>query len=150
MYTFLADVLTGAHLAYVLVVVLGLLLTLLGKAMGWKWASNRWFRSIHLAMIVGVVIRATVWKECPLTWWERDLRNLAEGAGQARYSAVGQILHSVLHPSAVPMWVYLPLYSAFGLLVVATLWLVPVRWRKQPQAAEGVGELTLAPGDETT
>src|SRR5262249_38253763 len=132
MYTFLADVLTGLHLSYVLVVVFGLVLTLLGKAMGWKWVSNRWWRSIHLAMIVGVVVRATIWQDCPLTWWERDLRNLAVEAGQEPFSAVGAFLHAVLHPSAVPMWVYLPLYTAFGLLVVGTLWLVPVRWRNKP------------------
>src|SRR5262249_20085571 len=134
MYTFLADVLTGVHLGYVAVVVFGLVLTLLGKALGWQWVSNRWWRSIHLAMIVGVVIRAMIWRECPLTWWEHDLRDLAVEAGQDRFSYVGQILHDILHPSAVPMWVYLPLYSAFGLLVIGTLWYVPVRWRKAPPA----------------
>jgi len=134
MYTFLADVLTAVHLAYVFVVVFGLVLTLLGKALGWQWVSNRWFRSIHLLMILGVVVRATIWQQCPLTWWENDLRALAVEAGQEQFSTVGRFLHDVLHPPGVPLWVFLPLYSVFGALVVGTLWLVPIRWRKVPPA----------------
>ena len=36
--------------------LLGLVLTLLGKALGWRWVSNRWFRTIHLMKILGVVL----------------------------------------------------------------------------------------------
>jgi len=153
MYVFLADVVAGLHVAYVLAVVLGLVLALVGKARGWQWVGNRWFRAIHLAMIVGVVIRAVLgvtgavpaWRECPLSTWERNLRELDGGGG----SAVGIFLHDVIHPSTdvVPMWVYPPLYVAFAVVVVWSFWLVPVRWRKA-RAAEGAGELTLASGDE--
>src|SRR5262245_34129218 len=76
-YRLLADITAGVHLAYVACVVFGLLLIVVGHFRGWKWVHNRWFRAIHLLMIVGVVIRTLVWTECPLTWWERDLRALA-------------------------------------------------------------------------
>src|SRR5262245_53099677 len=110
MNVFLADVVAGLHVAYVLAVILGLLLTLLGKALGWRWVSNRWFRTIHLLMILGVVIRAVIWTECPLTWWERDLRAGIPAEG------VGKFLHDVIHPepSLLPTWTFLVIYASFG------------------------------------
>jgi hypothetical protein len=131
MYVFFADLMAGAHLAYVLAVVVGLVLTLVGGAMGWRWVGNRWFRVIHLAMIAGVVARALLWDECPLTWWERDLRELG---GQVNYegSSVGYLLHAAIHPTyPIAPWVYLTVYSAFAVLVASAFWFVPVRWRSR-------------------
>jgi hypothetical protein len=132
-YRLLADLTTAAHAAYVACVVFGLLLTILGKLFGWQWVTNRWFRSIHLAMIALVVLRTIVWPECPLTWWERDLRTLAgqindEGEINFEGSPVGEVLHHLIHPD-LPLSVFPPVYAAFGLLIVATLWFVPVNWR---------------------
>ena len=45
-YRILADVVAVLHLGYVVFVVLGLLVILLGRALGWEWIRNRWFRSI--------------------------------------------------------------------------------------------------------
>jgi len=144
-YRLLADMLTGIHVAWVAAVVFGLLLVLVGWALGWKWVRNRWFRSIHLAMIVLVVLRTTVWAECPLTWWERDLRVMA-GQKLDEYGlvifeddwTVGKILHNSIHPD-LPLWVFPPVYATFGLLVVGALWLVPVDWRRQ-QRSQSVQE----------
>src|SRR4051812_35104088 len=104
MYVFLADLMAGLHVGYVLAVVLGLLVTLAGGMLGWQWVRNRWFRMAHLTMIVGVVIRAAIWRECPLTWWERDLRELA---GQVNFegSVVGKFLHDLIHPE-LAWWVF--------------------------------------------
>ena len=125
-YGLLGDIVAGVHAAWVLAVVLGLVLFLVGAARGWKWVGNRWVRGIHLAMIALVISRATIWDECPLTTWERDLRAMSvPGTDQA--SALGQFFHDIIHPP-LPIGVFLPLYSFFGLLVVASLWLVPVRW----------------------
>lgn len=128
-YRFLADLIAGLHVGYVAAVVIGLVLTLLGGALGWRWVRNRWFRAVHLAMIVGVVIRAAMWEECPLTWWERDLRVLA---GQVDFvgSPVGRVLHDLIHPD-YPIEVFLPVYAGFAVLIVATLWLVPVDWKQR-------------------
>jgi hypothetical protein len=135
-YRWLADVTAGVHFAYVCCVVFGLVAILLGKALGWQWVHNRWFRSIHLLMIVGVIIRAVFLPVCPLTTWESDLRDLA---GQKNFegSPVGWWLHALIHPDDVgwhvPLWVFLPVYAAFGLLIVGALWLVPVHWRPKRQ-----------------
>lgn len=159
MYVFLADVVATLHAAYVFVVVFGLLLTLLGRAMGWRWVSNRWWRSVHLTMIALVVLRASLgefdpkWRSCPLTWWEKDLRKAGgqvDADGEVTYegSDVGKFMHDLIHPDQgrVPAWVLLPVYAVFGLLVIGSLWLVPVRWRNAP-ADEGATGMTLAPGD---
>jgi hypothetical protein len=126
-YRLLADIVVAAHVGYVACVVVGLVLILAGRFLGWKWVANRWFRSIHLAMIVGVIIRAMVWDECPLTWWERDLRSLA-GQQDFEGSALGRVLHDLIHPD-LPMWVFPVVYILFGLLILAAFWLVPVNWR---------------------
>jgi hypothetical protein len=128
-YRFLADVVAGIHVAYVLAVVLGLVLTLLGRLLGWQWVANRWFRGAHFALIAGVIARALVWTECPLTWWERDLRAVA---GQQNFegSVVGRFLHDLIHPD-LPLWVFPAVYVIMGLLILSTLWIAPVNWRPQ-------------------
>lgn len=133
-YVYLADAIAVLHTGYVLAVVLGLLATLLGRALGWEWVRNRWFRMIHLAMIVGVVVRTLIWNECPLTWWERDLRELSRV--DYPWTTLGKFAHDMIHPAAVPPemnWIYPVLYAAFAVLVVATLWLVPIRWQSRPK-----------------
>lgn len=136
-YRLLADLIAGLHVAYVAAVLVGLLLTLLGGALGWRWVRHRWFRSIHLAMIVGVVIRAALWEECPLTWWERDLRVLA---GQVDFegSPLGRVLHDLIHPD-YPIWVFPLVYTIFAVLIAATFWLVPVDWKPQRLPAPPAG-----------
>ena len=92
----LADLIAGVHVAYVVAVVRGLLLTLAGQALGWQWVSNRWFRLTHLALIVAVIVRAALWQECPLTWWSA----ICALGGQVDYagSPVGKCLHDLIHP----------------------------------------------------
>ena len=144
MYAFLADLVAGLHVSSVLAVVLGLVVILAGGMLGWRWVRNRWFRLAHLTMIVGVVIRAAIWRECPLTWWERDLRVLAG----TEATGVGKVLHDLIHPE-LAWWVFPIVYAAFAVLVIAAFWFVPVRWRRtQTQPAQSAGTVTLAPAAE--
>ncbi len=126
-YRFLADLTVALHVAYVAFVVLGLGLILVGRALRWQWVANRWLRTVHLAMILLVVLRALIWAECPLTTWERDFRELA---GQRGFegSPVGHILHALIHPD-LPLWVFPAVYVFFGLLILGTFWVAPVKWR---------------------
>lgn len=75
-------------------------------------------------MIVGQAWAGVV---CPLTTWEMGLRR---AAGQAAYNEtfIAHWLGQLLFMSA-PAWVFVVAYSAFGLLVLLSLWWVPVRWR---------------------
>ncbi len=141
LYGYLADAIAIVHVAYVAFVVLGLAAILLGRALGWEWVRNRWFRLVHLALIVLVVLRGVVWATCPLSWWEHDLRVLAgqvDEEGQIDYEGhrLGEFFHNAIHPEDVPgsgitfsRWFLPAVYTVFALLVLASFWVAPVRWR---------------------
>ncbi len=118
LYSLLADTLLVSHFAFVVFVVLGFLLILLGLAARWPWIHNRKFRITHLAAIGVVVLQAWLGRACPLTVWENELRRRA---GQSGYSEtfVEHWLHKLLFYQAEP-WVFTTIYTCFGLLVVFT------------------------------
>jgi hypothetical protein len=125
-YRVLADLTVVIHLAYVMFVILGLLVTILGGFLKWDWIRNRWFRGIHLSMILVVVLEAWVGFTCPLTTWEHQLRS---AAGQEAYQGdfIANWAHDVMFFDAEP-WVFTLCYTLFGGLVLATLCFVPPRW----------------------
>ncbi len=129
-YQHLADLVVTIHFGYVAFVVVGLLLTILGAVCGWRWIRNRWFRGLHLLAILVVVAEAWLGIECPLTTWENQLRS---AAGSSTYSSgfIAQWLHDCMFFDAPP-WVFTLGYTAFGLAVIATWWLVPPKWRDAP------------------
>ena len=128
----LADLTVAIHFGYVAFVVLGVPLILLGAAMRWDWVRNRWFRLIHMAMILIVVVEAWAGITCPLTTLERDFRR---AAGQQSYQGdfIASWMHEALFIEAAP-WMFTVAYTLFGALVVATLVLVPPHWRSSRQA----------------
>lgn len=126
-YRLLADLTVVIHFAYVMFVILGLLAIVLGGILKWKWVRNRWFRGIHLAMILVVVLEAWAGITCPLTTWEHQLR---AKAGQETYEGdfIATWVHDAMFFDAEP-WVFTLCYSLFGGLVLATLFLIPPHWR---------------------
>ncbi|MCA9079429.1 MAG: DUF2784 domain-containing protein [Planctomycetaceae bacterium] len=131
-YGLIADAIVCLHFAYVGFVIGGLLVVLIGWLRQWRWVRNIWFRLIHLAMIGIVVVEAWSGVTCPLTNWEQYFRKLA---GQQTHSGtfIGTLVHDLLFYEAPP-WVFTICYTAFGLLVLAALWLVPPQWRR-PEAS---------------
>jgi hypothetical protein len=108
-YRLLADVIAILHVGWVLFVLLGLVAILIGWALGWGWVRNRWFRVIHLAFIVIVVIRAMFTPVCPLSTWEKDLRVLGgqvDEEDRINYEGhrVGEFFHNIIHPEHVEEW----------------------------------------------
>lgn len=135
-YHYLADFIATVHTAYVAFVVFGLLAVYLGKWAGWQWVHNRWFRGIHLVMILGVIARTCFADVCPLSTWEGALRELGNARG-ASGTAFGKWMHDIIHPeewmeTEIDIKIFAPIYAVFGALVVGTLWLVPVHWRGRP------------------
>ena len=120
-----ADAILLLHWAFVAFVVVGLLLTLLGGAAGWRWVRSPAFRLIHLACIAFVAAQAWLGRICPLTVWENRLRR---AAGEETYpgSFIAHWLDRWLYFDA-PMWVFAVAYSAFAALVLLSFVLVPVR-----------------------
>jgi polyferredoxin len=130
-YRLLADLVVVVHFLYVTSVVLGLVAILLGWMLNWEWVRNRWFRGMHLAMILLVVVEAWLGIMCPLTVWEQQLRSKA---GQQTYQGdfIARWVHDAMFFEAEP-WVFTVCYSLFGGLVLATLFLVKPRWRSSRQ-----------------
>jgi hypothetical protein len=124
-YRLLADAVLLVHVALVLFVVLGLVLVLVGGRLRWQWVRSPWWRLLHLAAIGVVVAEAWLGVACPLTVWEMALREQA-GTAVYRGSFIEHWLHAALFWTAPP-WVFTALYSAFGLLVLASWFIVPPR-----------------------
>ena len=128
MYRLLADAVLTLHFAVVVFVVGGLVAILAGRWLGWRWVGSWPFRVAHLAAIGYVAAQQWLGATCPLTTLEAWLRMQA---GQAAYQAsfVEHWLQRLLYYEA-PGWVFTLAYTAFGLLVAATWWLLPPRrWR---------------------
>ena len=116
LYRLLADTILVVHFAFVVFVVGGFMLILIGLLARWPWIHNRIFRITHLAAIGIVVLQAWFAQLCPLTVWENELRRRA---GQSDYteSFVEHWLHEILFYEAAP-WVFTTIYTCFGVLVV--------------------------------
>lgn len=117
------------HMAYVLIVVLGLPAICWGIVRKQAWVRSIWLRGGHLAMILIVVGEAWAGITCPLTVWEHQFR---DAAGQQSYQGafVANLVHDLLFFDAEP-WVFTLLYTAFGLLVATTFVMAPPRWRRR-------------------
>ena len=80
LYRLAADIVLYLHISFVIFVVAGLLLIIVGHFAGWQWIRNGWFRLAHLAAIGVVVLQAWLGVLCPLTILEMWLREKAGGA----------------------------------------------------------------------
>jgi hypothetical protein len=135
MYGFLANLIVVIHLAYLAVVLGGLLLILVGIILRWKWIRNPWFRCIHLGMILIVVYEAMIGFECPLTTWENNLRALAGEDYDPDKSFTMKVLNTVLHPSWATEHTLLVSSFIVAGLILAQFLLAPPRFRRTPGAS---------------
>ena len=131
----LADAVLCSHVALMVFVVLGLPLIVVGNLRRWRWINSPWLRFAHLATIVVVAGEAWLGIVCPLTTLEMALRSRAH---ETTYegSFVEHWLQALLFWQA-PAWVFTAVYSLFGLSVLATWWLWPVRFARRRSAVHG-------------
>ena len=73
-YQLAADLTLLVHSLFVLFVVLGLILVMIGAGRGWTWVRGPVFRYLHLAAIAVVVVQAWLGVVCPLTHLELYFR----------------------------------------------------------------------------
>lgn len=127
LYRFAADMVLTMHVVFVVFVLLGLILILVGAVRNWDWIRSPLFRWLHLLAIGVVVLQAWLGQRCPLTGLEMALR---ERAGEATYPGafLAHWLERMLYYD-LPAWVFVLVYTLFGALVVATWYLVPPRRR---------------------
>ena len=122
-YLFLADVIAIIHLGYVIYVILGFILIVVGIILRWKWVRNLPFRITHLLAIVGVAFEALLGVNCPLTVLEFKLR-YASNLSDEKVSFIGTIIDSLLYYNA-PMWLFTIIYTVFAIIVVITFIIAP-------------------------
>ena len=126
---FLADIIAIVHLGYVIFVILGFILILMGIALRWNWVRNLWFRIIHLVAIAAVALEAILGINCPLTVLEFSLR-YGVPPSERRVSLVGTIVDSMLYYDA-PTWLFTIIYTVFAVLVAVTFILAPPTRKKR-------------------
>lgn len=131
LYGLLADTILVIHFSFVIFVVAGFVLILLGLLAGWSWVHNQIFRITHLLAIGIVVLQAWFGRLCPLTAWENELRRLA---GQSGYEEtfVEHWLHDILFYQA-ESWIFTTMYTGFGALVML-VWFLGRRRKKKISA----------------
>jgi len=129
-----ADLIVSIHFGYVIFVVGGLLVIILGGVLRWRFIRNFWFRVIHLAMILLVVFE-TLWGiTCPLTDWEYELRVAAGQQNVSGESFIARLIHLLIFYE-FPQMVFTIAYCVFGIAVLVSWWLIPPRvpWRKKKE-----------------
>lgn len=120
----LADIVLAAHVAFVVFVVGGFALVLLGIARGWHWVRHPGLRWAHLAAIVVVALEAIVGVACPLTVWEDLLRRGSPGETSFMGRWLGRLLYWDFPP-----WAFALAYAAFAAAVAFVMWRHPPRRR---------------------
>lgn len=130
MYSLLADLVLALHVSYVLFVVVGQVLIVIGWIRRWGWVRNPWFRLIHLAAIGAVVLQSWLGVICPLTILENELRLRAGMEGYEDYSFIGYWMSRFIFFEAPP-WMFVVVYTLFGALVVGTLIVCPPGLRRK-------------------
>lgn len=129
LYQLLANGVLALHLAVVLFVVGELLLVVAGNWRRWHWVNALGFRLAHLAAIGFVVLQAWLGQVCPLTTLEMWLRARA-GASTYGGGFIEHWMQRLLYHDA-PDWVFVLVYSVFGLLVLASWFYFPPLSRRR-------------------
>jgi hypothetical protein len=121
LWRWLADIVLVTHAAYVLFVVGGQALIVIGWIRGWRWTRCQVFRLLHLVAISLVMLETVLSINCPLTILENFLR-LRAGATAYENSFIDHWLRWIIYYAA-PEWIFALIYTLFTTLVILT-WLV--------------------------
>ena len=137
-YALLADLVTAAHLAVVVYVLLGQLLVLVGWPLGWRWIRNPWFRLSHLGIMAYISFNAVRGEFCFLTHWEAGLRTKAGQQG-SEASFLGQLLHDILFVD-LPQRTLDKIYLAFAAVVLLSLVCIRPRMGRRARRSGDEGQ----------
>ena len=120
----LADIVLMIHFFYVLFVVGSVPVIWLGAWFKLAFVRNRWFRYLHLAAILLVVVESLFGVVCPLTVWENTLRQVETDS-----NFIQRWLHKIMFYN-VSEGVLTVVYIVFAGLVAMTFKWVPPNSRR--------------------
>lgn len=122
-FRLLADAVLVLHFAFILFVVGGLVLVVVGNLRAWRWVNGLWLRTAHLGAIGFVVAESWLDMPCPFTTLEAWLR---PREGEATYSQgfIEQWLERMF-AYEVPPWVFSTTDAGIGLLTLLAWWYFP-------------------------
>ncbi len=110
------------HFVIIAFNVVGLILIPLGAHYGWSFVSRRGWRLIHALSWAVVALQALAGRACFLT----DLQfQLAGGEGDTD-PLIARIVNAVIY-WPIPLWMFAVIYAAIFAIVLALLWIVPIR-----------------------
>lgn len=128
-YALLADIIVGFHFTYVMFVVFGQIVIVLGWIFRWGFIRNLAFRIFHFLSILVVAMQAIFNMPCPLTIWEYRLREMAGQVAEWDISFIGRLLRLLVFYN-FPPWFFTVLHVGFASIVLLTLILVPPRFKR--------------------
>ena len=128
----IADLIVAIHLGYVICVVSGFFVIMLGGVLHWRFIRNFWFRLTHLGMILIVVFEALFGITCPLTDWEYEIRAAAGQQNASDVPFVTRLIHKVIFYNFPPI-VFTVGYCLFGIAVLMSWRLIPplLPWKQK-------------------
>lgn len=128
----LADAVLVLHFSFIVFVVGGLVVVVVGNLRAWTWVNGYWFRTAHLGAIIFVVAESWLDMPCPLTTLEEWLRP-REGATIYSQGFIEHWLQRVF-AYEVPAWVFSITDTGIGLLTLFAWWYFP------PQRGHGTSK----------
>jgi hypothetical protein len=130
----LADAVLAAHVAIILFNLFGLVAVPIGGLFGWRFVRIRWWRILHILLLVAVAVQALVGRACILTLWQADL---AGAAAAERAPLIASSVNRLIY-WPLPMWFFAVLYVVVFGCALALFWLVPTRRRSGRRPAISV------------
>jgi hypothetical protein len=116
----LADAVLTVHVAIILFNLFGLVAVPIGAVRGWRFVRVRWWRVLHILLLVAVAVQAVAGRACILTVWQAAL----SGAGADRAPLVARWVNRLIY-WPLPIWVFTVLYVAVLGYALTLFWLVP-------------------------
>lgn len=128
-YGHMADIVAAIHFLYIMFVVIGQIVIIMGLFFNLAFVKSVIFRSTHLVAILIVAIQRIAGVRCPLTILENHLNTLAGRTVNPDITFLARLLRELTY-YRFPSWTFTFMYVGFGVFVLLTFVLFPPKLRK--------------------
>ncbi len=128
-YRIIADFTVFVHFLYIVFLLGGLLLILLGLWRGWSISRNFWFRSLHLAAFLLVIGFELAGYLCPLTYLEIWLRQMQDPSSAYFGSFIAHYIEELIYVE-IPLSIIMIPTAGIALLTLFLFLLAPPKRKR--------------------